>query len=212
MRSVSMMARLAPKLRGVSLVTALLAGLSCASCGSEGSYIWYTRLPRPAQSSPARIYTIGVGDSLSIRVYEQDSLNSSVRVRSDGRISMPLVGEVYVVGKQPQQLAKELETLLKRFLVVPRVTVTLEQSRPISVTVLGETAKPGTLTMERPAHLLQAIAQAGGLTEFADKDRIFVLRQLPAFMRIRFTYDAIVNNENSAASFELMNGDVLVVE
>ena len=125
---------------------------------------------------------------------------------------MPLVGEVYVVGKQPLAVAREIEGILKRYLVAPRVTVTLEQSQPVSVTVLGEATRPGSMTMERPARLLQALAQAGGLTEFADKDRIFVLRQLPTFFRIRFTYDAIVNNDNGAGTFQLMTGDVIVVE
>ena len=174
--------------------------------------MWYTQLPPSNLGAESQLYTLGVGDTISIRVYEQEGLNSTVRVRSDGRVSMPLVGEVYVVGKQPLALSREIEGILKRFLVAPRVTVTLDQSQTISVTVLGEAAKPGTMTMERPARLLQALAQAGGLTEFADRDRIFVLRQLPAFFRIRFTYDAIVNNDNGAGTFQLMTGDVIVVE
>jgi protein involved in polysaccharide export with SLBB domain len=68
------------------------------------------------------------------------------------------------------------------------------------------------MQLDPPPLLLQALARAGGLTEFADDERVFVIRQQPVFRRIRFTYEAVVNNENGAAGFPLRTGDVVVVE
>ncbi len=125
---------------------------------------------------------------------------------------MPLAGELLAAGKHPSALAKEVEVRLKEFIVSPRATVNIETSQPVSVTAVGEIAHIGTLTLEPPARLIEALAQAGGPSEFADRSRIFVLRRFPKFQRIRFSYDAIVHNEGGAASFPLRTGDVIVVE
>jgi polysaccharide export outer membrane protein len=117
-----------------------------------------------------------------------------------------------VAGKAPSALARELETKLKQFIVSPRVTVNVEQSQPIQVTTLGEIGTKGTLTLEPPATLIQALAQAGGPTEYADESAIFVLRFLPTFQRIRFDYDAIIQNDAGAATFPLRTGDVIMIE
>jgi polysaccharide export outer membrane protein len=186
--------------------------LVCVACGSTGPFVWYSALPRSQWNPPSTEYSFGVGDALTIRVYEQDGLNTSVKVRSDGRISMTLVGEVEALGKHPYGLARELEARLKQFIVSPRVTVTVDQSQPITVTVLGEAVRPGSFTLERPSRLLQALAQAGGVNEYADKSKIFLLRQVPTFTRIRFSYDAILNNQDGAAGFPLVTGDVIVIE
>jgi len=153
-----------------------------------------------------------VGDTINIRVYEQDGMSSSLKIRRDGRIAIPLAGELMVAGKHPSQLALEIEGRLKEFIVSPRVTVNVETSQPVTVTAIGEIKNIGALTLEPPARLIEAIAQAGGPTDFADKSRIFVLRRFPEFQRIRFTYDAIVHNEGGAAGFPLRTGDVIVIE
>jgi polysaccharide export outer membrane protein len=185
---------------------------AATSCGGGGPYTWYTQMPRSAWGSPTGEYVIGVGDTISIRVYEQEAVSASGKIRRDGRIALPLVGELMVAGKAPSALARELEVKLKQFIVSPRVTVNVEQSQPIQVTTLGEIANKGTLTLEPPATLIQAMAQAGGLTEYADESRIFVLRFLPSFQRIRFDYDAILDNAAGAATFPLRTGDVILVE
>lgn len=191
----------------LSLGAALLTG-----CGSTGPYVWYTQLPAAEWSSPANDYVIGVGDVLSIKVYMQDNLNGTAKVRRDGRITLPLVGEVTAVGRKPVALAREIEEQLKRFIQQPRVTLSIEQSQPITVTLLGEVARTGALTLEPPVTLVEALAQAGGLTEFADRDKIFVLRRVPTYQRIRFTWDALLENKSQAASFTLRTRDIIVVE
>jgi polysaccharide export outer membrane protein len=190
-------------------------GLLCASaggCASAGNFTWYQDLPRTAWGTDVDRYVIGVGDTINIRVYEQDGLSANEKVRRDGRIALPLAGELEVAGKHPFDLAKEVETRLKEFVVSPHVTVNVELSQPVTVTAIGEISHIGTLTMEPPARMIEALAMAGGPSEFADKSRIFVLRQFPTFQRIRFSYDAIVHNEGGAAGFPLRTGDVIVVE
>jgi len=128
------------------------------------------------------------------------------------RFSLPLVGELVATGKHPSELGKQIEGQLKEFVVSPRVTVNVEASQPVRVTAVGELAYIGTLTLEPPARLIEALAQAGGPTDFADESKIFVLRRFPNLEGIRFTYDSIVHNEAGAASFPLRTGDALVVE
>jgi polysaccharide biosynthesis/export protein len=204
---------------GVSLFqsaakVALLVGAcsSAPACASSGRYQWYTQVPKTEWGGNPQTYTIAPGDVLSFKVYEQDPLGGTAKVRNDGRLAVPLVGELVAAGKTPAAFAEELETRLKRFIVTPRVTVNVEQSQPITVSALGEVKTPGELALDPPPRLLQALAKAGGMTEFADDTRIFVLRQYPTFRRIRFTYHALVNDEGGAANFVLRNGDVVVVE
>jgi polysaccharide export outer membrane protein len=195
---------------GVAGIAAL--ALSGVGCASAGTFTWYRDVPNADWRTDVTEYVIGVGDTISIRVYEQEGLSASGKIRRDGRIALPLAGEVIAAGKHPSQLARELEGRLKEFIVTPRVTVNVDQSQPVTITALGEIKNIGALTLEPPARLVEAIAQAGGPTDFADKSRIFVLRQFPDFQRIRFTYDAIVHNDGGAAGFPLRTGDVIVIE
>jgi polysaccharide export outer membrane protein len=169
-------------------------------------------MPAAERSAVVGDYVIGVGDTISIKVYEQEGLSGDVKVRTDGKIALPLAGEVVVAGKRPLELSRELEGLLKQFIVSPRVTINVATAQPVTVTVVGEVANIGTLTLEPPARLVEALAQAGGPNDFADRSKIFVLRQFPSYRRIRFTWDAVMRNENDAAHFPMRTGDVIVVE
>jgi polysaccharide export outer membrane protein len=205
--------RARPTLARLSVVAQLaLLSLPVGACASAGTFTWYRDVPNADWTTDVSEYVIGVGDSITIRVYEQDSLSGSGKVRRDGRIALPLAGELMVAGKHPSQLAREVEGRLKEFIVTPRVTVNVDQSQPVTISAVGEIAHVGALTLDPPARLIEALAQGGGLSQYADKSRIFVLRQFPTFQRIRFTYDAIVHNDAGAAGFPLRTGDVLVVE
>jgi polysaccharide export outer membrane protein len=181
-------------------------------CGSAGAFVWYRDLPRNEFESSTGEYVIGIGDTVRVQVYDQDGLTVHSKIRPDGRIALPFVGELVAVGRHPLALAKEIEAHLKEFFVNPRVTVTIEESVPVTISVLGEVSKVGALTLEPNAGLLQALAQAGGPSDYADKSSIYVLRKSPDFRRIRFTYDALVQNRDGAATFALRSGDVIVVE
>jgi len=193
-----------------ALLLVVLPALTPA-CGPGGSYVWYHQLPRTEWTKPNQ-YLIGVGDSISIRVFDQENISTRAKIRSDGRMELPFVGEVIVAGKQPFAVAREIEQRLKAFIVSPRVTVNVEETQPVSVTVMGEVPQKGPLSLQPPGELAQALAQAGGLTEFASESRIFLLRRFPEFRRIRFTYEAIVENQGGAAMFPLRTGDVIIVE
>lgn len=186
---------------GVAL-TALVA------CGSSGKYVWVDDLP---YSASADIYRIGVGDVLNVRVYNQDKLSTRAKVRSDGRIAVPLVGDVEVRGKTPAVISREIEARLKQYVVSPAVTVTVVQSEPTTVAVLGEVAHPGVYTMNPASGVLEALAAAGGFTDFANRESIYVVRQLPP-QRIRFTWNGLTGGDVRADTFRLHKGDVVVVE
>lgn len=191
---------------------ALALGVLGSGCASAGQYVWYGEMPSSERSPSNADYFINVGDTINIRVYEQEGLSGDVKVRRDGKTALPLVGEIVVAGKRPLELSSEIETKLKQFIVSPRVTVNVSSSQPVSISTLGEVNRVGSLTLEPPARLVEAMAQCGGPNDFADKSRIFVLRQFPEYKRIRFTWNAILRNEDGAAAFPMRTGDVIVVE
>ena len=195
-----------------SALLSVFLGAGTAACASPGQFVWYSELPKSDWGSLTGEYVIEVGDTINIRAYEQEAVSTSIKIRRDGRIALPLAGELVAAGKHPSQLAREIETRLKEFIVQPRVIVNVETSQPVTVTAVGEIAHVGSLTLEPPGQLIQALAQAGGPNDYADKTRVFVMRQFPTFQRIRFTYDAVLHNEGGAATFPLRTGDVIVIE
>ena len=188
---------------------AVLLSVGAASCASAGSFVWVDDVT-PAQL--AADYVIGAGDVLTLKVFNQESLTTEARVRSDGKITAPFVGDVEAAGKKPGDLRRELEAGLKPFLVNPSVLLTVKETRPLAITVLGEVGRPGVVTLEPGAGILQALANAGGPNDFADRDRIFVLRRSPQVTRIRFTYEALTRGVGRASTFAMQPGDTLVVE
>jgi polysaccharide export outer membrane protein len=200
----------------VRSVAWLLLLLACSSallpaCGSGlGGAIPVEQFKDEGDASAE--YIIGIGDVLSIQVFDQPQMSGRMPVRSDGRISLPFVNDVEAAGKTPTRLAADLEAGLKSVVLAPRVTIVVEQSRPLTISVLGEVGKPGPLPFEAGLGVAQALAAAGGLTNFAHKDRIFVVRTNPKPARIHFTYDAIIKNVGAAATFRLKPADVIVVE
>jgi polysaccharide export outer membrane protein len=116
------------------------------------------------------------------------------------------------MGKTPSDLATELEGLLKDYVKSPVVYVVVEESKPDTVSVLGEVGRPGVYPLAGGTRVAQALATAGGLTAFARKDRIYVLRSRPQPARIRFTYQGLVEAAGPASIFDLRPGDVVVVE
>lgn len=189
----------------------LIAGLALAlvvGCGGSGKYIWVDDLPKAASGD---IYRIAVGDTLNVRVYNQENLSTHSKVRSDGRIAVPLIGDVEVRGKTPAVVARQIEARLKQYVVSPAVTVTVEESQPTTIAVLGEVAHPGVYSVDPAAGVLQALAAAGGFTDFASRGSIYVVRQLPP-QRIRFSWNALVDGDRRADTFRLHKGDVVVVE
>jgi polysaccharide export outer membrane protein len=155
---------------------------------------------------------IGPGDVIEVRVGGDDKVTTRGRVLPDGTFVLPLLGSVAVAGQRPEEASSLLNERLKRYVNVPDVTVIIQESQ-VSVAVLGEVKTPGMLDLWAPATVLQALAKAGGMTEFADSSGIYLLRRVgKTTQRIRFTYAALVGGEPVATGFQLKTGDVLVVE
>src|SRR5262249_39102220 len=154
---------------------------------------------------------IRVGDMLSVQVYGDDKDSGRGRVRSDGRMSLPILDDVQAAGKTPVQLARDVEDGLKKYLQDPRVTVFVEDATPLTISVLGEVGRPGPQPLQGDSGVADALAAAGGLTPFAHKNRIFVVRSKPDQVRIHFTYEALTRGLGQAALFRLRPGDVVIV-
>jgi polysaccharide biosynthesis/export protein len=181
-----------------------------AGCASTGKYVDVDRLDESLMLPPAG-YVIGRGDVLNIQVLNQPTLGGRVTVRSDGYISFTFVNDVLAAGKSPAELAAQLQTQLKVFLQTPVVTVAVETSKPLNVAVLGEVVRPGSYTIDNGSSVLQALAAAGGLTEFAGSGSILVVRQRPQ-MRVKVRYGDLVSGRGKALAFRLQDGDAIVVE
>lgn len=204
-----------PRPHGESrLALGVLIVFASSACAASLPYVWVDDAPIVADELVA--YRVAARDVISVKVWNQDSMSlERARVREDGRISLPFLKDVLAMGLTPNQLAESLQESLVTFIVDPIVTVTLEERAPLTVSVLGEVAAAGTYTVQRPAGVLHAIASAGGLNAFADRDGIFVLRRVAptiAPTRIRFRYRDLVGGGTPAAGFLLQSGDVVVVE
>jgi polysaccharide export outer membrane protein len=149
---------------------------------------------------------------IGVRVVNQEGMSTRARVRTDGRIALPLLGDIEVRGKRVASLRSELEARYKEFIVAPSVTINIEETAPVLVSVLGEVSRPGVIQMDPSGGLAQALAGAGGLTDYASRDRIFVVRGGDKPMRVRFTFDELTGGDATAGRFTLRRGDVVVVE
>ena len=195
-----------------SELLALATALAFAgACSGPGKYVWVDEYNAPGEGDAP--YVIAPGDIIQIRVFNQDQVSTRARVRADGKISMPLLNDVTAAGLTPVALAKDLEKrLASSFIREPLVTVSFEEGAPASVYVTGEVTKPGVYPLDKTAGLLPALISAGGLTKEASNDCIFVLRQGPPVVRIRFNYEALVRPGGKATAFRLRPGDIIVVE
>jgi polysaccharide biosynthesis/export protein len=198
-------------MRGAILLVSLgLAGASIG-CAGPGTYVWYSQLS-PEAIAAANEYLVSVGDVLNIKVLGHDDMSTHVRVRSDGRVAVAIIGEISAAGKRPSALRSEIEGRLKDYIVLPSVTLNIDESLPLRITLLGEIGHPGVFPVEANTSLAQALAMGGGVTEYASRDRIFIMRSTPQPVRIRFTWDSVTRDLGHAAAFPVRAGDVIVVE
>jgi polysaccharide export outer membrane protein len=181
-------------------------------CGGAGNYVWVSDAPETYFKPPPAL-TISPGDLISVRVFGQEPLSVRTAVRSDGAVAMPLIGDVTVAGKSPTVVAREVESRLVPFVTTPNVVVVVDESR-VRIVAIGEVRRTGTIVLEAgETGLLSALANAGGLTEFASHSCVFVVRpEINGVIRIRFAYEDIIRGIGRTAAFRLRNGDQLVVE
>jgi polysaccharide export outer membrane protein len=175
-------------------------------------------LPRVAPMGSAEYrngageYRLGPGDKLRVEVYKDAQLSQSLQVRPDGKVTLPLIGDIVAAELTPIQLRDRITTSLKEFVTNPVVTVIVVEANPATVFVMGEVTQPGSIPMRGPMTVLQALAMAGGFKEFANTKTIRILRRVgnqAQVQTIRFNYhDAI---KGDAAPVFLSPGDMVVV-
>jgi len=167
---------------------------------------------KSAEATPQQPeYLVGQGDLLHVNVWKETEISQTVVVRPDGNISLPLINEVPVAGLSPLQIQKLVTDKLKTILTNPQVTVTVVEVRSKMVYITGEVGRPGAYPMSTPLNVLQLIARAGGLNEFANRKNIYILRKDDAKHRLHFNYKEVVKGKNSDQNITLQPGDTVVV-
>jgi polysaccharide biosynthesis/export protein len=158
-------------------------------------------------------FVIGNDDLLAINVWKEPEISRSVPVRSDGRISLPLVGEVKAAGETPLKLEQALAAKLKNYIAEPEVTVIVQQINSQKFNILGEVNHPGSFPLANASTVLDAIALAGGFRDFAKQKAIYVLRENPdgSETRLHFNYKEIVKGKNPEQNVKLQPHDTVVV-
>jgi polysaccharide biosynthesis/export protein len=158
-------------------------------------------------------FVIGNDDVLAINVWKEPDISRSIPVRSDGKISLPLVGEVQATGQTPLKLEQEIAGRLKSYIGEPEVTVIVQQINSQKFNILGQVTRPGSYPIANAATVLDAIAVAGGFRDFAKQKSIYILRQNAdgSQARLRFNYKEVVKGDNPAQNIKLQPRDTIVV-
>ena len=158
-------------------------------------------------------FVIGLEDVLSINVWKEPELSpKEVVVRPDGKISLPLAGDIQASGLTPIQLQEKIAEKLKEFVASPVVTVTVTRISSLNVSVVGQVLKPGVYPIGAPMNVLELLARAGGLTLDAKAKKIKILRKENGKdIQFPFNYSDAVKGKNLQQNIPLKNGDVVVV-
>lgn len=199
--------------RGICLLAWLgTAAVVGAGCAAERPFVWVQNLSDAEAGEGGRGAVIESRDAISVFVKNQPTLSGEFVVREDGGYVQPLLGDVAARGRSPAELAAYLQGRLKEMVVNPEVTVVVARPAPIRVNVVGEVKTPGAYELARDRAVIPALAAAGWLTDFAHRDRVFVLRAGSPERRVRFKVNDLTSAEPHAARFRLRDGDVIVVE
>ncbi len=158
-------------------------------------------------------FVIGNDDVLAINVWKEPDISRSIPVRSDGKISLPLVGEVQAAGLTPLALEQSIARKLESFIAQPEVTVMIQQVNSQKFNVIGQVAHPGTFAIANGPTVLDGIALAGGFRDFAKQKSVIILRQNAdgTQSRIPFNYKEVLKGKNPAQNFKLQPHDTIVV-
>jgi polysaccharide export outer membrane protein len=172
-----------------------------------------------SEEDPPNAYAIGIGDVIDISVWKNAELSVTVPVRPDGRVSVPLLGDIQAAGMTPRALTEDLTVKFKEFVTAPSVSVVIKEIHSRKVFVTGEVATPGAYDLQPRTKLMQVLAMSGGLTPYA-KRKVVVLRdsresgdskdQAKADTRMEFDLDAIISGKRPEFNIVLQPGDTLI--
>lgn len=191
-----------------------LAALVAVLAGSTGCAGIPASAPEeePARSARAGEYRIGAADVLQISVWKNETLSRTVPVRPDGMISLPLLNEIRAEGLTPRELREDLMAKMEEYVSSPEISVVVEEVHSFAVSVLGEVKDPGRYELASRTTVLDMLATAGGLTEFAAPSGIVILRaDGETVRRIPFDYDAILSAGGTQENFFVQPGDIILV-
>jgi polysaccharide export outer membrane protein len=211
------------KYLGLILLCILLtghAGAQMTANQSGGQTLVSTASPpvvpptiEPANKPHDDSFVIGNDDVLSISVWKEPDLSRSIPVRSDGRISLPLVGDLQAAGLTPLKLEEDIANKLQPYIAAPEVAVMVQQINSQKFNILGKVVKPGSYPLTNSATVLDAIALAGGCRDFAKQGSIYILRQNPSGgeSRLPFNYKDVIKGKNTTQNVRLQPHDTIVV-
>lgn len=191
---------------------ALLFALVLVACGSSLPPYDYSKEPDPRH----RELTLGVGDVVGINVWDQRDLNVDATIRPDGTITMPLVGDILAVGETPSNLKEKIKKQLANYVKMgagTEVTVAVRSWKSYRFTIEGEVGKSGVFTNDQYVTVAEAIAMAGGLSRFAKRDEIKVLRRDAKgnVREIPLDYDLLTSGKRPDMNIYVMPGDLIHV-
>lgn len=173
--------------------------------------------PRPAPQAAAAVevpaeYLIGPEDVLGIVFWKDTEMTADVTVRPDGKITLPLIGDIHAAGLSTLALKAQVEKAASKLQQDPSVTVIVKQINSLKVFITGQVANPGTFPLTGPRTVMQLISLAGGVTEYADKKHITVLRLENGRQQVfKFNYNDVAKGKNLAQNIVLKPGDTVVV-
>jgi polysaccharide export outer membrane protein len=168
--------------------------------------------PLQAQVQSPPDFVIGPEDVLGVVFWRDQEMSGDVSVRPDGMITLPLLGDLKASDLRPEQLKDVIEKAAARFLTEPSVTVIVREIKSRQVFITGEVLKPGPYPLTSPKTVMQLIAIAGGLNEYADAKNISVMRSESGQQRAyKFNYRAVAEGRDLAQNIQLRPGDTVVV-
>lgn len=165
-------------------------------------------VPQSAAPVDPRFYDIGMGDVIYIKVWREPELTGLYTVRPDGRISMPLAGDIEALGASPELLKDRVTKSLSKTMVQPEILLEVRQINSKHILITGEVGRAGSYPLVTPITVLEALSIAGGLREFANGKKITILR---GNERIRFNYKEVIKGKNMGQNITLKPGDHIIV-
>jgi len=159
-------------------------------------------------SVDSETYKVGPADVLMVKVWNEEKFTGPVVVQQNGKITMPLIGDLDAGGSTPREIEATITKALGKELRKPLVTVTVQSVESKKYYLVGQVNHPGEFLLDRPTTILEALSKAGGLQDFANKKRIYVLR---GSTKIPFNYKDVINGKNMDQNIPLQPGDQVVV-
>jgi polysaccharide export outer membrane protein len=221
--------------RYVTFTTVVLVSVISGCAGSKGQTLnkvppkasIASSSPAAAEEKPAQnpvghmpadradgSYVIGPEDVIEVSVWKNNDLSKTVKVRPDGHISLPLIGDVKASGLTPTALKESIANKLKEYKETPMVSVIVQEINSYNIFVMGEVVHPGKYSLKSNTTFLQALSLAGGFTAYASRNKILLMRQDPktlAVSEIRVEYDEVISGKNPKRDILLKPGDTIVV-